>query len=79
MTTATGIPEAFPDTVMHPREEPPAGVEEHEPLLGRRGDVSQPEGNPLYHNIFLGEYLNFTMLDQIPSSTNAFTVQAPQS
>ncbi|RDL41288.1 Uncharacterized protein BP5553_01267 [Venustampulla echinocandica] len=54
MATATGIPEAIPDTLMHPREDQRDGVGEYEPLLGRRGDASQVEGQALYRNIFLG-------------------------
>lgn len=30
------------------------GLSEHEPLLGRAGDASQPAGKPLYHNLILG-------------------------
>jgi hypothetical protein len=30
------------------------GLGDDEPLLGRIGDASQREGNPLYRNLFLG-------------------------
>jgi hypothetical protein len=30
------------------------GTSEEEPLLGRRGDASQQEGLPLYHNFVIG-------------------------
>ena len=35
------------------------GYSEDEPLLGRRGDASQPEGHPLYHNLWIGEASTF--------------------
>jgi len=41
---------SFPD-LTHPQEE---GVGEEEPLLGRVGDASQPEGRPLYYNLIIG-------------------------
>lgn len=30
------------------------GLSDDEPLLGRRGDASQPEDNGIYNNLFLG-------------------------
>jgi hypothetical protein len=30
------------------------GHGEEEPLLGRAGDASQPEGHPMYHNLIIG-------------------------
>ncbi|EPE29302.1 hypothetical protein GLAREA_00462 [Glarea lozoyensis ATCC 20868] len=50
MASATGIPQNIPDTNGHS----PEGYAEDEPLLGRRGDASQEEGKPLYHNLYLG-------------------------
>jgi hypothetical protein len=32
------------------------GTSEEEPLLGARGDASQVDGKPLYHNFVLGEH-----------------------
>lgn len=34
------------------------GTSEEEPLLGERGDASQQEGLPLYHNFIIGEQPN---------------------
>lgn len=31
------------------------GVGEQEPLLGRTGDASLPEGKPLYENLVIGK------------------------
>jgi hypothetical protein len=45
MASATGIP----DVVAQERGE-------EEPLLGRAGDASQPEGKPLYKNLIIGEF-----------------------
>ena len=45
MASATGIP----TNVAAAR-----GQSEEEPLLGRRGDASQPDGQPLYHNLWIG-------------------------
>ncbi|CAG8954422.1 hypothetical protein HYFRA_00006049 [Hymenoscyphus fraxineus] len=50
MASATGIPQASPAHA-HIHDE---GRGEDEPLLGRRGDVSQPEGRALYHNVYTG-------------------------
>jgi hypothetical protein len=50
MASATGIPGNVPATNERSRE----GYAEDEPLLGRRGDASQEEGKPLYHNLYLG-------------------------
>jgi hypothetical protein len=47
MASATGIPDVAVDT-----REP--GVGEEEPLLGRPGDASQPEGKALYWNLLIG-------------------------
>lgn len=33
------------------------GTSEEEPLLGRRGDASQQEGLPLYHNFVIGKHV----------------------
>ncbi|KAG9234472.1 eukaryotic cytochrome b561-domain-containing protein [Amylocarpus encephaloides] len=51
MASATGIPENILATNGSEQEE---GRAEDEPLLGRRGDVSQQEGKPLYQNVFMG-------------------------
>lgn len=51
MASATGIP----SNVAAAR----AGHSEEEPLLGRRGDASQPDGQPLYHNLWIGESSSF--------------------
>lgn len=32
------------------------GLSEDEPLLGRRGDASQPEDFGIYNNLFLGTW-----------------------
>lgn len=45
MASATGIPEDINAL---------RGVGEDEPLLGRRGDASQMEGQPLFLNLWLG-------------------------
>jgi hypothetical protein len=45
MASATGIPEAHPHA---------AEYGEDEPLLGRVGDASQPDGRPLYYNLIIG-------------------------
>ncbi|KAG9202326.1 hypothetical protein G6514_004535 [Epicoccum nigrum] len=45
MASATGVPVS----VVAAR-----GQSEEEPLLGRRGDASQPEGQPLYQNLWIG-------------------------
>ncbi|CAI9629726.1 unnamed protein product [Alternaria burnsii] len=45
MASATGIP---------PNVAAARGQSEEEPLLGRRGDASQPHGQPLYHNLWIG-------------------------
>lgn len=46
MASATGVPENVNSL---------RGTGEDEPLLGRRGDASQIEGEPLYWNLWLGE------------------------
>jgi hypothetical protein len=48
MASATGIPE----NVNAAR-----GASEQEPLLGRRGDASQMEGQTIWLNLWLGEKL----------------------
>ena len=45
MASATGIP---------PNVAAARGQSEEEPLLGRRGDASQPDGQPLYENLWIG-------------------------
>jgi hypothetical protein len=47
MASATGIP---------PNAAAARGQSEEEPLLGRRGDASQTEGQPLYYNLWIGMY-----------------------
>ena len=46
MASATGVPASVAAA--------PRGQSEEEPLLGRRGDASQPEGQPLYQNLWIG-------------------------
>jgi hypothetical protein len=46
MASATGIPDVVAQE----------GLGEEEPLLGRAGDASQPEGKPLYKNLIIGEF-----------------------
>ncbi|PGG96213.1 hypothetical protein AJ79_09682 [Helicocarpus griseus UAMH5409] len=46
MASATGIPEQHPASIN--------GADEHEPLLGRPGDVSQKENQALVTNLFTG-------------------------
>lgn len=46
MASATGIPDV---AVTGERQ-----VGEDEPLLGRIGDASQPEGRPLFYNLLIG-------------------------
>jgi hypothetical protein len=48
MASATGIPDVTADS-----HQP--GVGEDEPLLGRAGDASQPEGRALYYNVLIGK------------------------
>jgi hypothetical protein len=50
MASATGIPANIPE-----RDQPTEGHEEDEPLLGRIGDASQPEGRPIYYNLIIGK------------------------
>lgn len=45
MASATGIP---------PNAAAAHGQSEEEPLLGRRGDASQAEGQPLHYNLWIG-------------------------
>jgi hypothetical protein len=51
MASATGIPE-------HINGLNGASAGEDEPLLGRRGDASQMEDQPLYLNLWIGEFLD---------------------
>jgi hypothetical protein len=51
MASATGIPASMPE-----RDQPAEGLGEDEPLLGRVGDASQPEGRPIYYNLIIGKY-----------------------
>lgn len=46
-------------TGMAPNVAAARGQSEEEPLLGRRGDASQTEGQPLYQNLWIGEVKNF--------------------
>lgn len=46
MASATGIPENVNSTFGHG---------EDEPLLGRAGDASLEEGQPLYYNFWIGQ------------------------
>lgn len=46
MASATGVPENVNTA---------RGASEEEPLLGRRGDASQMDGQPLYWNLWLGK------------------------
>ncbi|KAF1931896.1 uncharacterized protein M421DRAFT_417634 [Didymella exigua CBS 183.55] len=45
MASATGIPQSASAA---------RGQSEEEPLLGQRGDASQTDGQPLYHNLWIG-------------------------
>ncbi|KAF2735397.1 hypothetical protein EJ04DRAFT_491739 [Polyplosphaeria fusca] len=45
MASATGVPETVNDL---------RGAGEEEPLLGRRGDANQMDGQPLYQNLWIG-------------------------
>lgn len=47
MASATGIPSNAAAA---------RGQSEEEPLLGRRGDASQSEGQPLYWNLWIGRF-----------------------
>jgi hypothetical protein len=47
MASATGIPSNAAAA---------RGQSEEEPLLGRRGDASQSEGQPLYWNLWIGMF-----------------------
>ena len=38
-----------------PERQRVGGTSEEAPLLGRRGDASQPSGKPLYHNLAIGK------------------------
>jgi len=49
MASATGIPANVPE-----RNQPTEDLGEDEPLLGRIGDASQPEGRPIYYNLIIG-------------------------
>lgn len=51
MASATGIPERNPAI---------SGAGEDEPLLGRAGDASLPEGQGLQHNLLIGEESSIT-------------------
>jgi len=51
MASATGIPVNIPE-----RSQPAEGLGEDEPLLGRIGDASQPEGRLIYYNLIIGKY-----------------------
>lgn len=52
MASAAGIPDGISNIAPDRDEE---GRGEDEPLLGRRGDASQPEGKALYHNAYSGK------------------------
>ncbi len=52
MASATGMPANLPEL-----EEPAEGFGEDEPLLGRIGDASQPEGRPIYYNLIIGNHV----------------------
>jgi hypothetical protein len=51
MASATGIPEDVNAAT---------GTSEQEPLLGRRGDVSQIEGQSLWLNLWIGKEIQRT-------------------
>lgn len=51
MASATGMP-SYAEVVRGDAQ----GQSEEEPLLGRRGDASQADGQPLYHNLWIGVY-----------------------
>lgn len=46
MASATGIPQEHPETIIS---------RDDEPLLGRRGDVTQKSDECIYRNLFTGE------------------------
>jgi len=55
MASVTGIPERIPaEAEVNGHDRPMEEVGDDEPLLGRRGDASQPEGRPLYYNSIIG-------------------------
>lgn len=51
MASATGIPANIPE-----QDQRAEALGEDEPLLGRVGDASQPEGRPIYYNLIIGKY-----------------------
>jgi len=56
MASVTGIPERIPaeEAEVNGHDRPVEEVGDDEPLLGRRGDASQPEGKALYYNLIIG-------------------------
>lgn len=55
MASATGIPDRIPaEAEANGHDRPAEEVGDDEPLLGRRGDASQPEGKALYYNLIIG-------------------------
>lgn len=55
MASATGIPSNAAAA---------RGQSEEEPLLGRRGDASQAEGEPLYHNLWIGMFIQAVNIEE---------------
>jgi hypothetical protein len=58
MASATGIPANMPE-----HNQPTEDLGEDEPLLGRIGDASQPEGHPLYYNLIIGIYVFHLLME----------------
>lgn len=55
MASATGIPERIPaEAEANGHNHHDSDLGDDEPLLGRRGDASQPEGRALYYNLIIG-------------------------
>jgi hypothetical protein len=73
MASATGIPQATPDEIAR-RESahdpaPAEGLADDEPLLGRRGAVSQREGQALGWNLIIGIYFPIPHTAHKPANT----------
>ena len=73
MASATGIPEENPAANHRSAED--------EPLLGRRGDASQQEGQGIQFNLVLGIYLPLSQppLPQQPDNKPLTPLSIPQA